>query len=93
MKPKKTLKIGRSNFELMIKGNHYFVDKTALISEFYNNQSDVILMPRPKRFGKSLNLSMIDYFFNIQKPQSKELFAEFEIAKDKAFCIQFAKIK
>ncbi len=43
-------------------------------------------MPRPKRFGKSLNLSMIDYFFNIQKPQSKELFTEFEIAKDKAFC-------
>ncbi len=82
----KTLKVGRSDFELMIRGNHYFVDKTALISEFYNNQSDVILMPRPKRFGKSLNLSMIDYFFNIQKPQSKELFTEFEIAKDKAFC-------
>ncbi len=82
----KTLKVGRSDFDLMIRGNHYFVDKTGLISEFYNNQSDVILMPRPKRFGKSLNLSMIDYFFNIQKPQSKELFTEFEIAKDKAFC-------
>ncbi len=84
----KTLKIGRSDFELMISGNHYFVDKTGLISEFYNNESDVLLMPRPKRFGKTLNLSMIEYFFDIQKPQSKELFSEFEISRDENFCKQ-----
>ena len=86
MKTKKTLKIGRSNFELIVKNNHYFVDKTMLIYDFYNNENDIILMPRPKRFGKTLNLSMIEHFFDIRKPESVKLFSEFKIAEKKDFC-------
>ena len=86
MEEKKTLKIGRSDFKLLIKNNHYFVDKTMLIDEFYNNGNDILLMPRPKRFGKTLNLSMIEHFFDIQKPESAELFSEFEITQKKEFC-------
>ncbi len=82
----KTLKIGRSDFDLMIRENHYFVDKSLLISEFYNNDSDIILIPRPKRFGKTLNMSMLENFFNIQKPENKQLFAELKISEDKEFC-------
>ncbi len=85
---KKTLKIGRSDFGLIVRNNHYFVDKTKLIYDFYYNANDIILMPRPKRFGKTLNLSMIEHFFDIQKAESAKLFSEFEIAKDKDFCAE-----
>ena len=83
---KKTIKIGRSDFKLIAGNNHYFVDKTRLIYEFYHNANDILLIPRPKRFGKTLNLSMIEYFFDIRKPESKELFTEFKISKEKEFC-------
>ena len=88
MNNRKTLKIGRSEFDLIVKGNHYFVDKTMLIFDFYNNANDIVLFPRPKRFGKTLNLSMVEHFYNIQKQESKKLFAEFEIAQQKDFCIK-----
>ena len=88
MSNKKTLKIGRSDFELIVKNNHYFVDKTMLIYEFYHNENDIILMPRPKRFGKTLNLSMIEHFFDIQKPESKKLFSEYKISEKKEFCLE-----
>jgi hypothetical protein len=45
-----------------------------------------MLMPRPKRFGKTLNLSMIEYFFDIQKSTSAELFTEFKISEKNEFC-------
>ncbi len=86
MKTKKELKIGRSDFRLIVKNGFYFVDKTQLIYDFYNNANDILLIPRPKRFGKTLNLSMIENFFDIQKPESKELFTEFKISKQKDFC-------
>jgi len=86
MENKKTLKIGRSDFDLIIKNNHYFVDKTMLIYDFHYSANDILLMPRPKRFGKTLNLSMIDHFFDIQKPKSAQLFSEFEISKHEEFC-------
>ncbi len=82
----KILKIGSSNFETIIRDNGYFVDKTMLIKQFYNDNNYVLLIPRPKRFGKTLNLSMIEHFFDIQKPESKKLFADFKISEDKEFC-------
>ncbi len=84
----KKLKIGSSDFKTIITDNGYFIDKTLLIKEFYDNSNYVLLIPRPKRFGKTLNLSMIEHFFDIQKPESRELFADFKIAQDKDFCEQ-----
>ncbi len=86
MATKKSLKIGRSDFGLIVKDGYYFVDKTMLIYDFHNNANDILLIPRPKRFGKTLNLSMIEHFFDIQKPESRELFSEFKISKHKDFC-------
>jgi len=83
---KKTLKIGRSDFGLIVGNNHYFVDKTMFIYDFYDNASDILLMPRPKRFGKTLNLSMIEHFFSIEKKEKAGLFKEFKITKEKEFC-------
>ena len=79
MEIKKTLKIGSSDFAKIINDNGYFVDKTMLIKEFFESSSYILLMPRPKRFGKTLNLSMIDHFFNIDKPESVNLFNDFNI--------------
>ena len=53
MSTKKTLKIGRSEFDLIIKGKNYFVDKSMLIHEFYHSANDIVLITRPKRFGKT----------------------------------------
>ncbi len=86
MTGKKTLKIGNSNFKTIIDDNGYIVDKTLLMKKFYDNSNYVLLIPRPKRFGKTLNLSMIEHFFDIQKPESRKLFSEFEISKYKDFC-------
>ncbi len=82
----KILKIGRSDFGLFIKNGFYLVDKTNLIYDFHNNANDIVLFPRPKRFGKTLNLSMIEYFYDIQKQENKELFSNLKIAKNAEFC-------
>ena len=83
---KKTLKTGTSDFRTIISDNGYFVDKTMLIKDFWENSNYILLMTRPRRFGKSLNLSMIEHFFDIQKPESRNLFTEFEISKHHEFC-------
>jgi len=88
MEQKKTLKIGSSDFITIIKDNGYFVDKTLLIKDFFESSSYTLLMPRPKRFGKTLNLSMIENFFDIQKPENVELFSDFEISQKIEFCKQ-----
>ncbi len=79
---------GISDFRDFILENNYFVDKTLFIKDFLTGNSYVSLMPRPKRFGKTLNLSMIEHFCDIQRPENKALFSEFEISKDKEFCEQ-----
>ncbi len=89
MKHKKTLEIGTSNFKRLVENNHYLVDKTLLISDFFNGSSLVSLMPRPRRFGKTLNLSMIRHFFDIRNKNIKNLFSEFEISKNKDFCEKY----
>lgn len=61
----KKLPIGIENFENMIKENYYYVDKTGLIKQLLNEHGLVNLFTRPRRFGKSLNMSMLKYFFEI----------------------------
>lgn len=62
---KKMLPVGVEDFEDLIKGGYYFVDKTGMIAELLLNQAKVNLFLRPRRFGKSLNLSMLKSFFEI----------------------------
>ncbi len=56
--------IGQSDFSLLIQKNYYFVDKSLFIQEILEDSSDIILITRPRRFGKTLNLSMLHYFFS-----------------------------
>jgi len=86
MDNKKILQTGISDFKNIIENNSYFVDKTALIYDFFIHGAYISLMPRPKRFGKTLNLSMIEYFFDKLKPESAKLFTGLDISKRKEFC-------
>lgn len=81
--PKK-LPIGIENFEKLRTENFYYVDKTNLIKELLNQWAEVNLFTRPRRFGKSLNMSMLKHFFEIGC--HKEIFAELAIAKETALC-------
>ena len=60
---RRALPVGVDNFEKLIGNNYYYVDKTLLIKELLDKKGDVNLFTRPRRFGKSLNLSMLRYYF------------------------------
>ena len=53
---KKSIQIGISDFKKLIEGNNYFIDKSMIIKEFIENSADIILTPRPRRFGKMKNI-------------------------------------
>jgi hypothetical protein len=61
---KKKLPIGVSDFKDMVTGNYYYVDKTLFIKEIIDSGDKILLIPRPRRFGKTLNLSMLGYFYD-----------------------------
>jgi len=81
---KKSIQIGTSDFKELIEENNYFVDKSLLIKEFLENGAKIILTPRPRRFGKTLNLSMLKYFFDINtKEETRKLFKGLKIEEEK----------
>jgi len=80
----KKLPIGISDFRKLIRDNNYFVDKSMLISELINSNAQVLLMPRPRRFGKTLNLSMLRYFFE-RGDDSSYLFEDLKIRESREF--------
>ena len=73
------LPIGRSDFQSLRQDNLYYVDKSELIAEIINENNDVLLITRPRRFGKTLNLSMLECFFDIEG-KGKGLFDDLKIA-------------
>ena len=76
---KKKLPIGIENFEEIRTKDFYYVDKTGLIKELLENWGKVTLFTRPRRFGKSLNMSMLKSFF--EPGGRKEIFEELTISK------------
>ena len=77
---KKKLPVGIDDFKKVIDNNYYFADKSMFIDELLNKKSEVTLLPRPRRFGKTLNMSMLNYFFNIEDRElNKNLFNNLNI--------------
>ena len=70
MDRKLKLPIGIDNFEKIRKENFYYVDKTKLIEQLLERWGEVNLFTRPRRFGKTLNMSMLKYFFEIGTDQT-----------------------
>ena len=82
----KKLPIGLSDFKKLIEGNYYYFDKTNFIDEIIKDGSEVKLFTRPRRFGKTLNMSMLKYFFDITKAnENKKLFKNLYIEKIESF--------
>ena len=83
------LPIGTSDFERIRKSGCYYIDKTGLIGEILNTSGvQVMLITRPRRFGKTLGMNMLANFFDISK-DSKALFEGLEVSKDYALCEQW----
>ncbi len=61
----RTVSIGTQDFEKMIQRNCFYVDKTGFIKEWWESEDEVTLITRPRRFGKTLNMSMLNCFFQI----------------------------
>ncbi len=84
---KKKLPIGIENFEEIRKEDFYYIDKTGFIVELLHNWGAVNLFTRPRRFGKTLNLSMLENFFSLDGDQS--IFDGLNISKETALCEEY----
>lgn len=80
----KKFPIGTEDFKDIINNNYYYVDKTRLIKELVDIGSKVTLFTRPRRFGKSLNMSMLKSFFEIDADSN--LFSNLYIGSQAEFC-------
>ena len=81
---KKAVPVGVENFERIIKDGYYYVDKSLLIEKILENRTPVTLFTRPRRFGKTLNMSMLKYFFDVEnKEENRKLFENLKISDSK----------
>ena len=79
---KKRILTGAESFEKIIEGNYFYIDKTLFIKELLENKGAVTLITRPRRFGKTLNMSMLEHFFDVNA-DSSALFDGLEIMEHK----------
>ena len=78
---KKAIPVGIEDFKELIQEGYYYIDKTLLIDEMLINKSKVTLFTRPRRFGKTLNMSMLKYFFDVKnKEENKKLFENLKVS-------------
>ena len=87
MRKRKKLPVGIDNFSKIREDDFYYVDKTGLIEMLLENWGEVNLFTRPRRFGKSLNMSMLRHFFEIGTAPS--LFDGLSISKNQKLCQEF----
>ena len=99
----KTVGIGIQNFDKIIENQYFYIDKTSFIKEWWESGDDVTLITRPRRFGKTLNMSMVEEFFSIDYAKRGDLFQGLSIWKEEKFrkmqgtypviSLSFARIK
>jgi hypothetical protein len=81
----RTVAIGIQDFEKVIKNQCFYVDKTGFIKEWWENADDVTLIARPRRFGKTLNMSMLECFFSVKYADRGDLFEGLSIWKEEKY--------
>ena len=85
----KKIPIGVDDFKKLIENNAYYIDKTKFIADILNDAAEVKLFTRPRRFGKTLNMSTLKYFFDIQNAdENRKLFNGLDIEKSEYFSEQ-----
>ena len=80
----RTVGIGHQNFEVIRTKNYFYIDKTHFIKEWWEGGDSVTLITRPRRFGKTLNMSMVEKFFSVRYKNREELFCNLKVWEDKA---------
>jgi len=89
---KKGISIGTSNFKKLRSLDGYYVDKSLMIKEIIETISEVVLLPRPRRFGKTLNMSMLRYFFDLNNSnENRQLFKGLLIENEAIFDLHQGK--
>lgn len=81
----RTVAIGIQDFEKIREKNVFYIDKTDFIKEWWENEDDVTLITRPRRFGKTLNMSMVEQFFSVDYANRGDLFEGLSIWEDEAY--------
>lgn len=81
----RTVGIGHQDFETVRMKNTFYIDKTSLIREWWENEDAVTLIARPRRFGKTLNMSMLEKFFSVEYAGRLELFEGLDVWKDEKY--------
>ena len=99
----RTVGIGIQDFENIITNDYFYIDKTYFIREWWESGDSVTLITRPRRFGKTLNLNMLEYFFSLNHVGRSDLFKNFSIWKEEKYrqlqgtypviSLSFARIK
>ena len=81
----RTVGIGEQDFARIITEDMFYIDKTRFIKEWWESQDSVTLITRPRRFGKTLNLNMLDYFFSNKHPNRNDLFERLSIWQEEKY--------
>ena len=81
----RTVAVGVQDFETLVSRNNFYVDKTGFIKEWWESQDQVTLITRPRRFGKTLNMSMLERFFSIRYQGQGEIFENLDIWKEEGY--------
>ena len=81
----KVISIGKQNFASLRENDCFYIDKSELIREWWESQDDITLVTRPRRFGKTLNMSMLNCFFSNQYAEKKQLFEGLSIWNDEKY--------
>ncbi|MDE7311420.1 MAG: ATP-binding protein [Eubacterium sp.] len=81
----RTIAVGVQDFSKIIEDHCFYIDKTDFIKEWWENKDDVTLITRPRRFGKTLTMSMVEYFFSVRHAGRSDLFENLHIWKEEAY--------
>ena len=81
----KVISIGNQSFESMRERDNFYVDKTSFIKEWWENEDIVTLITRPRRFGKTLNMNMLECFFSNKYKDRGDLFEGLDIWKEEKY--------
>ena len=97
------ISIGRQDFEKIRINNNFYIDKTDFIREWWESEDDVTLITRPRRFGKTLNMSMLEQFFSVDYAGRGDLFEGLSVWQEEKYrrlqgtypviALSFAKVK
>jgi len=81
----RTISIGRQNFERIRTSHNFYIDKTDFIRQWWEADDDVTLITRPRRFGKTLNMSMVEQFFSVDFAGREDLFEGLSIWEEEKY--------